>query len=268
MEHIISLKHLQEWMQNNLIHTEQNIDQQKVETYIKPGDQLSPQQCLRIYQNSYELRLIECMRKKFTALHSTLGSSLFDEFSSMYLQEYPSNSPSLTALGSDFPAFLEKTRPDKEHEEQWIDFMIAMAQFEIDLYQIFDQEGSENMVFADQDTLDDQILLQKAFGLRQYPFDVHHYYRQISKGEHAALGQVSEAYLAFVRRQYHVYVVSLEGRQFFFLSKLQSLERITDTIKACADGWGMTFQSVQELWNLWKVNWIKEGFFIVRSSII
>ena len=215
------LGQIQLWMQSLLVKPVANDSAKDIETYISVSANLTAQECLGIYQNSYELRLLECMRKQFTALCFTLGDQLFNEFSLLYLRSKPSGSPSLSELGYDFPQFLEETRPDKDAPESWIAFMIAMAQFEIDLYQIFDQKGSEGEKFATDKTEDKYLKLQAGFGLRQYPFDVHHYYKQVSLDQNPHISEEKNTYIVFYRKAYKVFVLSLTKNQYAFLLKLQ-----------------------------------------------
>ncbi|MFT6243771.1 MAG: hypothetical protein ACJAXI_000533, partial [Crocinitomicaceae bacterium] len=194
-----ALAQVQAWMQSSLIDPATNSDNTIINELVEPSKTLSPEQRLNIYQQSYYGRLIECMRQQFKALEHTLDDDLFVEFCRMYLKEYPSFDPSLAHLGDKFPAFLQSIRPDKENPEKWIDFMIAMAQFELDLYTIFDQEGSENDQFATALDSDTSLQFQKCFSFHMYPFAVNLYYQEVAAGDEPEIKNQEDTYVAFLR---------------------------------------------------------------------
>ena len=256
-----ALLDLQKWMQSSLIDPQPK-DVEFIEYYVSPSKTLTAQQRLAIYQRSYYSRLIECMREQFKALHHTLGDGLFDDFSRLYLKEKPSSSPSLANLGDDFPNFLNRTRPDKENPELWIDFMIAMAQFECDLYRIFDQEGSEGERLADYSTLDQDLKLQKCFSIHTYPFDVSTYYQQVAEEKNPEITRANTIYIAFVRTNYQVYIISLTKIQHQFIEALLKGEAITAILKRFSTESGLPLETVTVEWQNWKKAWIDKGVFL------
>ncbi len=258
-----TLLDLQKWMQSSLI-APQPQDVKSIEHYVSPSKTLTAQQRLAIYQRSYYSRLIECMRGQFKALHHTLGDALFDDFSRLYLKEKPSSSPSLANLGDDFPNFLNSTRPDKDNPELWIDFMIAMAQFECDLYRIFDQEGSEGKTLADYKTLDRDLKLQKCFAIHTYPFDVNTYYQQVAQEKSPEITSANTIYIAFVRTNYQVYIISLSKIQYQFLEALLKGESITAILNRFSTESGLPITTVNKEWLDWKKAWVNKGLFLKR----
>ena len=202
------------------------------------------------------------MRGQFKALHHTLGDALFDDFSRLYLKEKPSSSPSLANLGDDFPNFLDRTRPDKDNPELWIDFMIAMAQFECDLYRIFDQEGSEGDMLADNDTLDQHLKLQKCFSIHTYPFDVNTYYQEVAQEKSPEITRANTIYIAFVRTNYQVYIINLTEIQYQFLAALLKGETIIAILKRFSEESGLPIETVNKEWQNWKEAWVNKGLFL------
>ena len=258
-----ALLDLQKWMQSSLIDPQPH-DVASIEYYVSPSKTLTAQQRLAIYQRSYYSRLIECMRGQFKALHHTLGDALFDDFSRLYLKEKPSSSPSLANLGDDFPNFLNRTRPDKDNPELWIDFMIAMAQFECDLYRIFDQEGSEGKLLADYNTLDKDLKLQKCFSIHTYPFDVNSYYQKVAEEKNPEITRANKIYIAFVRTNYQVYIISLTEIQYQFLNALSNEESILDILNRFSNESGLPIETVNKEWQDWKKAWINKGVFLKK----
>jgi hypothetical protein len=252
---------IQKWMQSSLIDPKlENID--LVDHYVSPSKTLTAHQRLAIYQRSYYSRLIECMREQFKALRHTLGDDLFDDFSRLYLKAKPSSSPSLADLGKDFPNFLNKTRPDKDNPELWIDFMIAMAQFECDLYRIFDQEGSEGKTLADKNTLNENLKLQKCFSIHTYPFDVNTYYQQVAQKNNPEISRTNKIYIAFVRTNYQVYIINLTAIQYQFLESLQKGEAVLDILQRFSTESGLPINTINKEWLQWKNTWVEKGLFL------
>ncbi len=256
------LADVQFWLQNSLIEPNINLDSTFAEYYISPTENLTAAQHLAIYQRSYYNRLLECMREQFKALLYTLGNELFDDFARIYLAEFPSKSPNLADLGKNFPAFLELQRPDKDSPEIWVNFMIAMAQFEVDLYRIFDEKGSENDKFADEFTTDKNLKLQKCFALHQYPFDVNIYYQAVAQAEKPELTLPRKTFIAFVRNNYQVYVVPLTEAQFDLLCLLKDGKSVSEAIENLTKQNNFIPERVNERWREWKQIWIKKRFFL------
>jgi hypothetical protein len=256
------LADVQLWLQKSLIEPSINLDSTSIEHYLSATDNLTAAQHLAIYQRSYYSRLLECMREQFKALLYTLGDELFDDFARMYLSEFPSTSPNLADLGERFPAFLESNRPDKDSPETWVNFMIAMAQFEVDLYRIFDEEGSENDKFADVFTDDKNLKLQKCFALHQYPFEVNKYYQAVAEDKNPELTPPRKTFIAFVRNNYQVYVVPLTEAQFTLLGWLNEGKPVAEAIENLAKQNNFIPERVHERWLEWKDIWIKKGFFV------
>lgn len=253
---------VQTWMQAALMQPKVAEISAAVTHYIAPAKELSPLQSLAIYQRSYYSRLIECMHGQFKALVYTLGENLFEDFCKMYLKELPSNSPSLGNLGERFPTFLEENRPDKENKEVWIDFMIAMAKFEVDLYRIFDIKGSEGNVFADVKTDDERLKLQKCVDFQEYPFDVNSYYQKVSEEGNPEITEARKTYIAFLRYDYQVYVIPLGEIQFELFKNIQKENNIQTALLSTAKMFKINFQTLLSDWKIWRKNWIQKGFFL------
>lgn len=260
------LKDLQEWMQTALFYPTKN--DAFTNQYIAPSNTLAPAQRLAIYQRAYYSRLLQCMREQFKALAYTLGNDLFDDFAREYLQSFPSQSPNLGDLGERFPDFLRNNRPDKDAEEpeKWVDFMIAMAQFERDLYHIFDKPGSEGEKLADVDTPDDAMRFQNCFLLRTYPFLVNHYYQAVAAGNNPDIPFEEATYVAFVRTNYQVFIIGLTQIQYHFLNSLQISFNIEAAKKSIYQQFNLMAERVDAKWLEWKKDWTKQGLFVVNEN--
>ena len=252
---------LQHWMQDALVYPLENSSDRTAE-FIEPAREMSADERLAIYQRSYYARLLECMRTQFKALNHTLGEELFTEFAQMYLREYPSKSPSLAHLGERFPEYLEENRPDEDEKELWIDFMIAMARFEVDLYRVFDQEGSEGEQMANAETEDHALRVQKCFALKSYPFDVNSYYQAIAEGKEPDSIIENRIHIVFVRSNYQVYVIPISEVQYVMLELLYEEVPVEMALEEIAIRFNYIPEFVSECWADWKKHWTQKGFFV------
>lgn len=257
-----NLQNLQNWMQTAILTPKNRHEDSIVANYIAPAKVLTPTESLAIYQRSYYSRLLECMRGQFKALEYTLENGLFEEFCNMYIRQYPSESPNLGDLGERFPAFLEEIRPDKAQPERWIDFMIAMAKFEVDLYRIFDIEGSEGFIFANLQTTDKELTLQKCIDFQEYPFDVNTYYQKVAAQEQPEITEACKSYIVFIRSDYQVYVISVTKLQFHLLKAIKKHNDVEKALLSTASFFAIDYNILLADWNTWRTNWIMKGFFL------
>ena len=140
--------------------------------------------------------------------------------------------------------------------------MIAMAQFECDLYRIFDQEGSEGDMLADNDTLDQHLKLQKCFSIHTYPFDVNTYYQEVAQEKSPEITRANTIYIAFVRTNYQVYIINLTEIQYQFLAALLKGETIIAILKRFSEESGLPIETVNKEWQNWKEAWVNKGLFL------
>ncbi len=255
---------IQHWMQASLI-TPKVVDHSVTESLVSEVENMHVKDRLAIYQRSYYARLIECLRNQFKALVYTLDKGLFEEFCRMYLVAYPSQHASLSPLGDNFPKFIEETRPDKEEPELWIDFMIAMAQFELDLYKIFDREGNEYTGYAEPQISDCKLTLQKCVSLHQYPFRINHYYQEISNGNSPDISKPENTYIAFVRKDFQVLVIELEEMQYNFLEIIGKENNVKTAFYIFMNRYNLNEKRALLKWQEWRQDWIKKGFFIINE---
>src|SRR5258708_18726791 len=119
----------------------------EAESVVTRSRALTALERLAIYGYAYYARLLECLREEFPVLKHALGEELFDAFAAEYLQQYPSRSYTLFQLGTNFPRFLEETRPNREGKRRsaadWPDFLIDLATLELTFNEVFDGPSLE-----------------------------------------------------------------------------------------------------------------------------
>lgn len=258
------LKGIQDWMQEALILSGQKTKLEEINQHVKASPTLNAAECLAIYQRSYYARLTQCLQDQYKALSYALGADLFVDFSKEYLKIYPSDSPTLSDLGARFPDFLRETRPDRDEDEKelWIDFMIDLAQFEWDLYILFDAKGHEGLPYANESTLDEDLTLQVCFFLRSYDFPVADFCRGVAQNNDPEIPDLQQSFVAISRRDYWIRTFAINEVQYFFLEQLLGKKNVATVLKITAEKFELKESALEAAWKQWRKEWIKGGFFV------
>lgn len=266
-----SLRDMQEWMQNALIHP-QRVQKHEVASRLTPSNRLSAAERLAIYQRSYISRLCVCLAEQFPASRKALGAELFDKFARVYLARDPSDSYTLYELGRRFPAFLEETRPDAgngdSHQEIWVNFMIDLASYERSLFELFDAPGHEGKGWPIVDTPDDALVLQPCFSLGAYRFPVATYYHNAVDQSEPDLPPLAESYVAITRYDYLTSSIPITRPHFKFLQLMQHTQSVDASLGQLAKILGIPKETVQTSWTTQIRNrWIANHFFVDRDRL-
>ena len=242
---------------------------------IVGNSRLSEADSFSIYQRSYYLRLMHCMREQFPALCYALGEEIFDNFSKIYLSQYAPSSYTLYELGRKFPDFLYETRPNPEcseaEQETWVKFMLDLASFEHRAFSLFDAFGNEAREFAHLGTPDDNLVVQKCFRLAGYRFNVAEYYHAVRRNLNPSLPPPEHTKLALVRKDFITLTHYLSEPQYSFLSALQSGLRVKEAIDEVAKNYDLSIRLVRQSWNSaggMRERWIQNRFFLDRDSLV
>lgn len=249
-------------MQDALLHPE---TPQDAEGLIAPGAQLSGKECLAIYQRSYALRLLACMREQFPALTHVLGVDVFNDFTRAYLRECPAETWTLFDLGRRFPGYLHETRPDAEAHEAWVDFVIDLARFERQIFVIFDAPGHEGTPYATPETPDKDLRLQPCFDLAAYRFPVAKYYHAVKARSDPSIPAPEHTWTALVRKDYVVRTIVLTPMQYAFLATLRDGAQIDEAISRVAEIRGVSTNEARIEWQAEgspRKEWLDAGFFV------
>ncbi|MBD2756154.1 HvfC/BufC N-terminal domain-containing protein [Spirosoma validum] len=267
-ENVHSLNQVQNWMQAMLVTAGEHRtpggtgDRLKPEDVIKASSNLPAYQHLAIYQQSYVARLRECMRNQFSVLAYALGNDLFQLFADDYLEAYPSNSYTLNSLGSQFPHFLEQTRPESDSEqEDWPSFMIELAQFEYDLSVIFDEYADEKESIQSAAISDDMLMSTPVFHLFHHRYPVCQYYLDFTQQRKPELPFPKENYWAVARLNYRLKLFELEPMQYVFLKSLKAGRSIQETKQYFLDNHRIDPSQLENAWGRWRKDFIAKGIF-------
>jgi hypothetical protein len=266
-----TLAQVQRWMLDALL-APGSVDGQLLADIVLRGPRLGAAASLAIYQRSYLLRLRLCLGEQFPATRHALGKILFDDFADEYLRAVPSRSYTLHELGRRFPDWLEQARPDGalhgDQREDWIDFMVDLAQYERGLFRLFDAPGHEGRPWPGVETGDGALILQPCLRLEQYRWPVAGYYHAVRAGCSPELPTKSRSYFVIARRDHQTTTYPVSPLHHRFLRALQqhgSIER------ALADIAAWTQRPLAAVVHSWVTEvrrpWLEAGFFIARAAL-
>ena len=260
-----SLSQLQNWMQNAL-HTPSAVPVAQANALLTSQPRFSGADGLAVYQRSFFLRIVSCMRDQFPALCHALGQSLFDDFVAEYIVQAPPESYTLYDLGRRFPAYLQANRPDTEvARETWIDFIVDLATFERQVFMMFDAAGAEDVGYATPDIMDANLRLQPAFALGSYRFPVAMYYHDVRAERTPVLPPLQPQHVALVRKNYLTQTIPLSDAHHVFLTALAAGNSIDVALARLAQH---TDQPIDQVGAAWRTSggtrdiWIKAGMFV------
>jgi hypothetical protein len=269
----IPLNQFQAWMQQLLLDPFQQTDidprnllpdsfkEGTLEDVIHHSKKLSAKDHLAIYQRSYIARLRHCMAQQFSALEYALGEDIFCALADDYLSERPSHHYNLGLLGQEFAEHLQATRPDKEQKEDWVDFMIELAQFEYALSGIFEEKAEENYQLAEIETTDGELKLVPICALFKFQFPIRWFYTEFKNGSEPELPFERESYCMVLRHNYKLGVYDLHKEQYEFLTLLKNGADIKNAKLTFKQNRNINDESFDKVWPNWKARWIKVGVF-------
>ena len=269
----IPLPKFQEWMQQLLLDPFQKTEVNpsdilpesfhSLEDVIHDSEKLAAKDHLAIYQRSYIARLRNCMSTQFSALEYALGEDIFTAFADDYLASHPSYNYNLAVLGKHFAEYLEVNRPDKdtEQKEDWIDFIIELAQFEYDLGVIFEQKAEEDYELAQQETPEEDLQLVPICELFAFDFPTRAFYSDFKHGKEPQLPFERKSYCVVLRHNFKLAVYDLHKEQFEFLQYLKEGLTVPQAKVTFKEKHPKNAEDFDRVWNNWKSRWIEAKLF-------
>jgi hypothetical protein len=236
-----------------------------LERVVRPSSRLSGEQRLALYHRSYQLRLLEAVRKPYPGLRHLLGRDLFDDFALEYIYSRPSRCYTLQRLAAGLPNHLVATRPSFSGQETWPELIVDLARLERTVAEVHDAPGLEGRLVPAPDALprdlDCQMLadtVEHAGCLRllRSSFRVGPYLSAVWRGEDPPLPARAESFVAVARRDYVVTLWPLGGAEYELLDRLGRGASIAEAAErtgfAAAAAWRLV------------VDWTARGFFGAR----
>lgn len=137
MSNIKSLSKLQELIQSTvrckLISNDLN-------HHIVEKPPISIQERINIYQEAYQVRLLESLRDDFSRVEEALGDHEFENVATIFIDKYPSKVQNLAEYSKNFPDFIKIYKPYVYLEAitDWLEILSINA--EIPLNQISQED--------------------------------------------------------------------------------------------------------------------------------
>jgi hypothetical protein len=233
-----------------------------VDTMIAHGGGPAPAIRLGIYAGGYVMRLLECLRTDFPALHALMGDTLFDFFVKSYIWTHPSTSPSLFDLGAGFPDFLERSQRQgagRGREDRSLRLPIDLARLERARTEASRAKGLEGRPpYASADPL--SFLRDESFAIFAPPclrllelsFPLKGYLEGFDRGEDDITPPAPQpSRIAIGRMSYRVHMAELEPWQFAFLKAASTSANVHHCAQAAAAAAGEPLDEILARLILW-----------------
>jgi len=219
-------------------------DEFRLDELLLPSRQLSSQDRFAVYQNAYQLRLLDCLREEFPVFRVTVGNEAFDKLARDYHARFPSRSYTLGALSRHFMVHLRDTRPRRGGENlDWFDFVIDTAEFEHAINSVFDGPGSERCGDAISDESIDMACCP-SLRLLTVGHPIDEYWTRIKAGEAPAACLPASTHYALYRRDYVVRYLRISEAEVQILGHLvegvplaESLSIVSDEGVSLSEDW-------------------------------
>ena len=228
---------------------------------------------LHVYANAYFARLLEVLASEFPAMVYALGEDLFQDFAFGYLQQFPSQTYTLSDLSAKFPEYLALTRPSRETadaEPDWADFLVDLATLERTYSDVFDGPGVEGKHLLDASELR-EIAWDRWPGVRLVPvpclklihlrFALHEYATAVRHKEHPDLPEPSPTWLVVTRRGYVVRRIAVTEVEFAALAVLVGGGTIAASLQAAQNRWQGDCDRLATEVQRWFRDWSAAGYF-------
>lgn len=263
-----SLDAMQRWMLSALT-TPRTVDTARIDALFLPAAHIDAAASLAIYQRSYILRLRLCLAEQFPATRHALGAALFDDFADEYLRDCPSDSHTLYDLGRRFPGWLERNRPDRalpsDQREDWIDFMVDLADYEYTLFRLFDAPGHAG-AWPDACCDDATLALQPCLALASHRFPVAAYYHEVRAGRAPAWPRARASHVVVLRRDLQTATYPVTLLHYRFLECIRAGDAIPVALSTIATWTGRDRADVARSWAAdVREPWLRAGFFVERA---
>ena len=224
---------------------------------------------LSIYTNGYLLRLLECMGADYPALKIFLGNDLFHQFAKAYLLQNPSRSFTLYELGTGFPGFLERSRPQRCEgiETVMLQLPAAIATVERARQEVLRAEGLEQLMPAGISLFFPAgIMVQQPPCLRllELPFPLKAFYEKLISEENYEIPVPIVSRLAISRMRYRIVMEQLEQWQYEFLRACNEPIELMQVIQGTSEKCSMQVETLLAETLLWLPAMYEQGLVMVR----
>lgn len=198
--------------------TKKNIDQSLADVIIASGD-LSPQDGLEIYSDSFFANLDESLSDSFETTKILLGEDFFTKIVKSFIQNYPPSSYDLGHFGIGFSQYLYWCLPEEQK------FISAVAEIEFTQSEVFLMPDGKNLSPKELEKLslshDYYFELNKNFKILELKYPVLELWEKNKKIEDVdKYKKEKKQYICFYRNNEDIFYFELTAIEKEILTKL------------------------------------------------
>ncbi len=199
----------------------------EIDDVLDDSGPLNAQHGTAIYGNGYTARLLGCLAAEFPTLRQAFSTEWFDHVAQQYLSRYPPTEPSLTTLGSRFPAFLQEelsaTSPTADDTAG--QFIVDLARLERAISETSRGQGTENidhLAFAHWGSIiPSSVYLAPNLRLLKLRSNIVPFLHAMSNRQNPSFPESCEKYVVVCRRNFQVCLDPVEWWQYELLQHLK-----------------------------------------------
>lgn len=291
-----NLAQIQRWMQSVIMHSggvaagvespaareHIDLDASGLESVICRSRALAAEERLEIYVNAYYERLLECLREEYAVTRRALADDLFDALAFGYLQQHPSRSYTLAALGDEFPGYLAETGLHVQEAPAgapatWGQMIVELAQFERLLRGVFDGPGSEQLPPIDPAALLPiapegwdrvRLVVTPSLRLAEFSHPVQEFWQALKAEQPAGPPSPRHCRVAVYRQDYRIDWRELTARQFQLLSRMASGASLSDAIGDAMRAQAAPAADWEGQLPTWFADWTRSGVIVAVGQIV
>ncbi len=208
-----------------------------VASFIKAGEQLSPEECLAVYRGSVLGNLSSALADIYPAFVRCVGDQFFQALALRYVKSHPSTSASLDHYGAEFPDYVSNFEPLKP-----LPYVEDLATLEWAWHLAFhakDEQALEplRLTELDEDSYEDLVFLlpdSACLISSDYPIkDIREKCLQVSDvSEDEAAGQVldlsigAQKLMVWRSAHYNIRIDSLSSLEYRLLSLINKKKNL------------------------------------------
>lgn len=236
---------------------------EQVARFVTAGPQLSPLDRLRIYNDGYFARLVECLSDDYPVLGYALGEEGFSSLARAFIEAYPSRSRSLNFYGRPLAAFC------RARSEPWAAFASDLGRLEWALVEVIHEPASGVLAPEDLASIpasswqSARLLPSPALRLLSFDYPVNEFFQAVKDERSPRLPERAHSSTAVYRQGLTLWRRSLEPRAATLLQALLSGEPLAAAVASlearslCTDGG----EELAQLLPQWLGAWVQSGFF-------
>jgi hypothetical protein len=247
----------QRWLQDFIVDPREDdvvssANARAATTLVQPSATLTGLERAQIYRDMYLLRMHDALASDFAALKRLLGDHGFEHLTHDYVQQHPSTSYTLNALGRQMPEFLQ-SYPDIKRR----DFASDLARLELAVTEMFDAPRSPRLDVAALGRIDDwdavRVVPISALRLLRFSYPVNDYLDAVQNERPLPRTPRRASYVVVYRPTQYMQRRPLSQPQYKVLAALLAGRPLYDAFAPVLGGSLEPFA--------WFREWVEDGMF-------